>query len=382
MRGRTLWRGTTTCMRGVGFTTRWMGSLLSIRGTTRIVGRCLWSRSDACGFLGQPYTSGVASLHIFEAIGFVLGLIFGSFLNVCIARLPQHESIVKPRSRCPRCGAAIRWYDNIPVLSWVLLRGRCRDCGQSISIQYPLVELAVGVWFVKVVGITSWIFYRDPNSDINFSFDQIASGTVQGIGIAILGFLLIGLMVMDWQTMRLPDAFTLTGIVIGLLLVCVQAIFLGPGEDQIVLNSTHQLRLSSPGSFMSRGNVFLTGPEALMFGRLAAVCGAALILLAVRWIYKALRNQDGMGLGDVKLLAMIAAFLGFWPALLALFVGVMSASVWGVFLMARGRANRMSRAGAWELSVVWRTVRGAVWRESDFQVCCAASLGFCNRRLA
>jgi leader peptidase (prepilin peptidase)/N-methyltransferase len=285
----------------------------------------------------------VTSLHIFESAGFVVGLIFGSFLNVCIARLPQHESIVKPRSRCPQCGAAIRWYDNIPVLSWVLLHGRCRDCGKSISIQYPLVELAVGLWFVKVVGLTSWIFYRDPNGDIKFSFDQIASGTVQGIGIAILGFLLIGLMVMDCQTMRLPDAFTLTGIFIGMLLVCAQAIFLGPGEDQIVLNSTHQLRLSSPGSFMSRGNVFLTGPEALIFGRLAAVCGAALILLVVRWIYKAVRHQDGMGLGDVKLLGMIAAFLGFWPAVLALFVGVMSASVWGVVLLARGRANRMSR---------------------------------------
>jgi leader peptidase (prepilin peptidase)/N-methyltransferase len=285
----------------------------------------------------------VTSLHIFESIGFVLGLLFGSFLNVCIARLPQHESIVKPRSRCPQCGAAIRWYDNIPLLSWVLLRGRCRDYGCSISIQYPLVELAVGLWFVKVVGLTSWIFYQDPNSNIKFGFDQIASGTIQGIGVAILGFLLIGLMVMDWQTMRLPDTFTLTGIFVGMLLVCTEAIFLGPGEDQIVLNSTHQLRLSSPGSFMSRGNVFLTGPEALIFGRLAAVCGAASILLAVRWIYKAIRHREGMGLGDVKLLAMIAAFLGFWPAVLALFVGVLSASVWGVFLLARGRANRMSR---------------------------------------
>ena len=174
-------------------------------------------------------------------------------------------------------------------------------------------------------------------------FSAFSQSIIEAISVAILGFLLIGLMVMDWQTLRLPDAFTLTGIFIGMLLVCTQAIFLSPGEDQIVLNSTHQLRLSSPGSFMSRGNVFLTGPEALIFGRLAAVCGAALILLAVRWIYKALRHREGMGLGDVKLLAMIAAFLGFWPAVLALFVGVLSASVWGVFLLARGRANSMSR---------------------------------------
>ena len=274
---------------------------------------------------------------------FLIGLLFGSFLNVCISRLPRRVSVVRPRSRCTECDAGVRWHDNIPMLSWILLRGKCRDCGRHISIQYPLVELAVGLWFVYVIRVSSWIFFRDPNSDIKFSFDQIASGTVEAIGLAILGFLLIGLMVMDWQTLRLPDAFTLTGIPIGMLLVCAQAIFLGPGEDQIVLNTTHQLRLSSPGSFMSRGNVFLTGPEALIFGRLAAVCGAALILLAVRWIYRAVRHREGMGLGDVKLLAMIAALLGFWPAVLALFVGVLSASVWGVFLLLSGRADRMTK---------------------------------------
>jgi leader peptidase (prepilin peptidase)/N-methyltransferase len=159
------------------------------------------------------------------------------------------------------------------------------------------------------------------------------------LGIAILGFLLIGLMVMDWQTQRLPDAFTLTGIAIGFLLVCVRAFFLAPGEGDIVLNTTHQLRLSSPGSFQSQGNVFLTGTEALIMGRIAAIAGAALILLAVRWIYKALRKREGMGLGDVKLLAMIAAFLGFGESLLALFAGVVTASVYGVALIARRKAG-------------------------------------------
>ena len=142
---------------------------------------------------------------------------------------------------------------------------------------------------------------------------------------------------------RLPDAFTLTGIGIGFVLTCVQAFFLAPGEGDIVLNTTHQLRLSSPGSFQAQGNVFLTGTEALVMGRVAAIAGAALILLVVRWTYKALRKRDGMGLGDVKLLAMIAAFLGFGEALLALFVGVMAASVYGLVLIARRRAGRNTK---------------------------------------
>ena len=167
--------------------------------------------------------------------------------------------------------------------------------------------------------------------------------TVETIGFAILGLLLIGLMAMDWETMRLPDAFTLTGIAIGFVLVCVRAFFLAPGEGDIVLNTTHQLRMSSPGSFQAQGNVFLTGTEAMVLGRLAAIMGAALILLVVRWTYKALRGRDGMGLGDVKLLAMIAAFLGFGETLLALFVGVMAAAAYGVVLLAWKKAGRETK---------------------------------------
>jgi leader peptidase (prepilin peptidase)/N-methyltransferase len=160
--------------------------------------------------------------------------------------------------------------------------------------------------------------------------------------VAILGFLLIGLMVMDWQTMTLPDAFTLTGIAIGLFLVCTQAIFLGPNEDQVRLTK-HSLHLTSPGGVTDNGNVFLTGPESLIFGRVAAICGTALLLLIIRWIYKAIRHREGMGFGDVKLLAMIAAFLGFWPAILSLFIGVIVASLYGAFLLIRGRAIATSK---------------------------------------
>lgn len=146
---------------------------------------------------------------------------------------------------------------------------------------------------------------------------------------------------MDFRTQRLPDAFTITGIFIGLFLVCVQAVFLAPGEDAIKLH--RQVNLNSAGAGRSMGNVFLTGPEHLIFGRLFAVLCAFLLLYGVRWIYKKVRHRDGMGLGDAKLLAMIAAFLGFAPALVALFFGLMSATAAAVYLLARGKADRLTR---------------------------------------
>lgn len=178
------------------------------------------------------------------------------------------------------------------------------------------------------------------------SYDNLAHWWTQviffQIGIAILGFLLIGLMVMDWQTNLLPDAFTLWGIAIGFILICIQAACLGPTEGEVILPDNH-IQFSSPGSATAHGNVLLTGPEHLVLGRIVAICGAALLLLIIRWLYRALHHREGMGLGDVKLLAMIAAFLGFWPAVLALFLGVLTASVYAVVLLVRRRAGAGSR---------------------------------------
>jgi leader peptidase (prepilin peptidase)/N-methyltransferase len=275
---------------------------------------------------------------MFGAVCFVVGLLFGSFLNVCISRLPQHESIVHPRSRCPECKAPIRWYDNIPLLSWVLLRGRCRDCGMGISWRYPAVELATGFLFSSA----GFQLYSLELAKVSRLAGPTTSEYIGVFGFAVLGFLLIGLMVMDWQTLLLPDAFTLTGIAIGLFLIFIRAAFLGPTEDQVVLTN-HHITLTSPGGVTDNGNVFLTGPEHLILGRIAAICGAALLLLVIRWLYKALRHREGMGLGDVKLLAMIAAFLGFWPAVLALFVGVLAATAYAVLLLVRGKAHAASR---------------------------------------
>jgi leader peptidase (prepilin peptidase)/N-methyltransferase len=283
---------------------------------------------------------------IFELAAFLVGLLFGSFLNVCISRLPRHESVVRPGSHCPKCRIPIRWYDNFPLLSWLVLRGRCRGCKQAISWRYPAVEFAMGLWFLKAVKLYWDATHLDPTiqaAATTFPTEtQITIYLLGVLGLAILGFLLIGLMVMDWQTMVLPDAFTLTGIAIGLFLVCIQAIFLGPGEDEIHLTK-HSLHLTSPGGVTDHGNLFLTGPESLIFGRIAAVCGGALLLLLIRWLYQAIRHRDGMGLGDVKLLAMIAAFLGFWPAILSLFIGTLAAALYGALLLARGKAGVTSK---------------------------------------
>ena len=272
---------------------------------------------------------------IIELAAALIGLLLGSFLNVCIARLPRHESIVKPASHCPACHHPIRWHDNIPLLSWLLLRARCRDCHATISPQYPAVELATALWFAYVAAHFAPILTQP-----HLPAEALATSAITAISLLIQGFLLLGLLVMDWQTLRLPDAFTYAGIAIALFLVCTQAIFLGPKEDQVLLR--HKAPITAAMS-VEKGNVFLTGPEALIGGRVIAILAAATLLLAVRATYKALRHREGMGLGDVKLLAMIAAFLGFAPALLALFLAVLAAAVYSVLLLARGRAMATSR---------------------------------------
>jgi leader peptidase (prepilin peptidase)/N-methyltransferase len=273
----------------------------------------------------------------FELPAFLLGLLFGSFLNVCISRLPAHQSINKPRSHCPHCLANIRSYDNIPLLSWILLRAKCRHCKQTIPWRYPAVELATGLWFCYAAArlwfaFNPWTQEMTPSSTI-MSFDAVA--------ILILGFLLIGLLVMDWQTHKLPDAFTLTGTVLGFVLICARAVFLGPHEDELLLHG--QNPLTSPGNVTDHGNVILTGPEHLVLGRLLAIVAAAGILLIIRFVYQQLRHREGLGLGDVKLIAMIAAFLGFWPAILALFLGSILCSAYALTLMLRRRADALTR---------------------------------------
>jgi len=234
-------------------------------------------------------------------IAVVFGLIFGSFLNVCIARLPIAESILRPRSRCPRCGHAISAFDNIPILSWLILGRRCRHCRDPISPVYPLVELALAAWFAACI------------ARFGISLDAL--------NLAVFGFFLIGLFVMDWQTQILPDEFTIGGAAAGLFICSVQAFMLPPDHLQVML----------------------TGPEKMLALRLLAIFGAAALLALVRFLYKLIRHRHGMGLGDVKMLALIAAFLGFQFSLLALFIGVVIAAAYGLHLLVFRSGSRSTR---------------------------------------
>jgi leader peptidase (prepilin peptidase)/N-methyltransferase len=224
----------------------------------------------------------------------LFGLAFGSFLNVCISRLPQHESIVHPRSRCLKCRTPIRASDNIPLLSWAILRGRCRHCRIRISWRYPAVELATVVLFALC-----WLEYR---------------AIVPAVGMTVICFLLLGLAVMDAETMRLPDAFTLPGMALGVLYCALL-----PAAN-------------ASGRLLHAG-------EAALWAALAA-----LIMLGIRSLHFLLRRTEGMGLGDAKLLAMIAAWLGPGLTLLTLFLGVVAAALFGIALIAGSRGREHSLA--------------------------------------
>lgn len=219
---------------------------------------------------------------IFAAL---FGLAFGSFLNVCISRLPRHQSIVRPASRCPACGQSIRATDNIPLVSWMLLRGRCRFCGWRIPWRYPLVELATAMLFLLCY--------------------LIFGVTLSALGMVALCFLLLGLAVMDAETLLLPDSFTLPGIALGIL-----------------YSGLH-------GGW--RNALF-----AAAYG-----LGATVLILLIRGIYWLARRREGMGLGDAKLLALIAAWLGPRLSLLVLFLGVIAAASFGILLAVRNRRKEM-----------------------------------------
>lgn len=216
----------------------------------------------------------------------VFGLLVGSFLNVVIGRLPAGESIVSPGSRCPGCGTPIRWSDNIPVLSYLLLGGRCRACRTSISMRYPLVELATGVLFV-VQGV--------------FFVDQ----PVVLVQRLVFTGMLIALFGTDLEMQRLPNVITLPGVVIGLLL----SVWVPPG---------------------------------LVEGLIGVALGVAILAL-IRWGWKRATGVEGMGLGDVKMIALIGAFLGWQQVWVVLFLSSVTGAVLGVALAALGGRSMQSR---------------------------------------
>ncbi len=224
-------------------------------------------------------------------LAFLLGLLLGSFLNVCIYRMPKDESVARPRSRCPHCGRPIRWYDNIPVASFLALGGRCRDCGAAISFVYPVVELATGLLFAAAAwrwGLTA----------------AAAKASVFVSMMLILAFA-------DLADRLLPDQITLGGAAAGIVFSQVE--LLDPGAASLVLG----LAGLAPGPRLA----------SLAESAFGAAAGAGL-LHAVAEVYYRLRFREGMGFGDVKMMAAIGAFLGlgaaFWTVMLASILGALA----------------------------------------------------------
>ena len=213
----------------------------------------------------------------------LLGLVVGSFLNVVIARLPERRSLWRPRSACPRCGTPIAWYDNLPLLSFALLRGRCRACAMSISWRYPVVEALTGAAFLTAYA----------------AFGPTARFVVAAALLAAL----IAITAIDLQLQIIPNAITLPGIVAGVLAN------LGTGavswRDAVI-------------GVLVGGGVFV-----------AIILGYALVF-----------REEGMGLGDAKLGAMLGAFLGWWALFFSLFVAVTVGGVLAIVLLATGLRGR------------------------------------------
>jgi leader peptidase (prepilin peptidase)/N-methyltransferase len=221
-------------------------------------------------------------LVVFNIAIFLFGTIIGSFLNVCICRIPAGQSIVSPASRCPECGAAIRWYQNVPVVSYLLLRGRCASCGTAISLRYPLVETLTGLLFV-------WVWLR---------FGWQAATPLYWVFAAAL----VVITFIDLDHQIIPDVISLPGIIVGFLTAL--AIPWLSWSDSLL------------GILLGGGSLFL-----------------------VAEVYHRLTGQEGMGGGDIKLLAMIGAFLG-WKAILpVIFLGSLAGSLVGVPLMIAKRSD-------------------------------------------
>ena len=238
---------------------------------------------------------------IFAAL---LGLAFGSFLNVCLSRWPEGESIVKPRSHCRSCGRTLVWWENIPLLSWLALRGRCRTCKTAIHWRYPLVEGAVGALW----GATAWRF-ASAILDDQLPASILSWELVELFGRLILYWLLVALAVLDAENLWLPDILTVPGILVGVVVRVTQAAL-------IVVSPFHDVVYGSELKMVATE----AGHEAL--NRAIAILAAAALILLIRWIYWLFRRQEGIGLGDAKLMALLAAWLGLPGALLSFFFGV------------------------------------------------------------
>ena len=233
-----------------------------------------------------------------ECAFFVAGLVFGSFLNVCISRIPHDESVITPASHCRLCGAAIRWYDNVPLASWLALRGRCRDCGASISLRYPAVEFLTGILFTACF--------------------MVFGPTLLTLKFCVFCSLLVGLIFMDVETGLLPREFTYPGIALGLAFSWLVPTRSAATQFLLLLYDKH-----------SQSVALLSFADSVI----AAVLGAAFFYLA--WaLYYVVRKKHGLGFGDVALMAMSGAFLGLKLTLLVIFCAPLLAVLYAMVLLA------------------------------------------------
>ena len=244
---------------------------------------------------------------------FVLGLAFGSFLNVCIHRLPLDLSVVTPRSACPHCKQPIAFYDNLPVVSWLFLRGRCRHCKARISARYLFVEVLTGTLFLGCYAYSGF--------------------TLATLKYCVFGFLLLGLIFTDAETKLLPDKLTLPGLALGVLFS-----LLVPVHDLASQFLPGVLNLPFSADISAR-------MLSLIDSLLGAALGASFIYGAgaayLRW-----RGAEGMGFGDVKLMAMVGAFLGIKLTVLTIFAASLAGSLFGlttVLVVWIKRTHRFTR---------------------------------------
>ncbi len=242
----------------------------------------------------------------------VLGLAFGSFLNVCATRWPEEESVVKGRSHCRSCDRTLAWWENIPLLSWLALRGRCRTCCEWIGWRYPLAELAVGALWA----FSTWhTFLEAPGlSTGNFTYD-VSVCLLNGIARIIFLWILVALAVIDVENLRLPDRLTITGIGLGFALavarggLCASMAF-GGGFDEW----QHYVALW------------------VFYWFIGAVASAGGILV-IRWVYSMIRGQEGIGMGDVKMMAMIGGWLGARCAVLTFAIAVILGALFALVIL-------------------------------------------------
>jgi leader peptidase (prepilin peptidase)/N-methyltransferase len=237
-----------------------------------------------------------------QIYAFILGACAGSFLNVCVHRWPRERSVIKPRSRCPSCGNQLAWFENIPILSWVALRGRCRCCDEPISPEYPLIELIVAIGWLTAL------------NHYGFNFTALR--------VAVFGTTLLGVALTDAKHYLIPDGFTLFGFMFALI--------------------TSVIAFFRPE----------TQPFATPYDSLIGACAGAGMIAIVGWLGEVVRKKEAMGLGDVTLMAFVGAALGPTKALITVFVGAtLGAVAFGLIVIPVAMVRRGSSREQTELAL-------------------------------